>query len=226
MKTFLKQLTFLTLVLGISNGCNSQSKPAKNMENAVKSKNPVAEPVPAGKEVATFGTGCFWCTEAVFQNLEGVEKVVSGYSGGTVENPTYKEVCTGETGHAECLQITFDPKKISYEELLEVFWNTHDPTTLNRQGNDVGTQYRSAIFYHNPEQQKLAEAYKQQLTTQHTFKDPIVTEIVPFKIFYAAEDYHQNYFNNHPDQPYCAFVIRPKVDKFKKHFGEKLKKGN
>jgi peptide-methionine (S)-S-oxide reductase len=175
-------------------------------------------------DVATFGNGCFWCTEAVFQDLKGVESAISGYSGGTVENPTYKQVCTGNTGHAEVLQITYDPSVISFEELLEVFWKTHDPTTLNRQGNDVGTQYRSAIFYHNEEQKKLSEEYKKKLNESGAFDRPIVTEIVPFKKFYKAEDYHQNYYNLNGEQPYCSMVIRPKVDKFRKVFKDKLKK--
>jgi peptide-methionine (S)-S-oxide reductase len=176
------------------------------------------------KEIATLGNGCFWCTEAVFQQVKGVEQVVSGYTGGSVDNPTYKQVCTGETGHAEVLQITYDPSVISFQELLEVFWNTHDPTTLNRQGNDVGTQYRSAIFYHSEEQRSIAESYKSQLQGAGIWKDPIVTEIVPFEKFYAAEDYHQNYFNdNERSNPYCQFVVRPKVDKFKKQFANKLK---
>lgn len=174
-------------------------------------------------EIATFGNGCFWCTEAVFQNLEGVEKAVSGYMGGHVNNPTYKQVCAGTTGHAEVLQITFDPETISYKELLEVFWRTHDPTTLNRQGNDVGTQYRSVVFYHSPEQQQLAEQYKQELDAAGAFDDPIVTAIDPADTFYPAEAYHQNYFNNNPDQPYCRFLIGPKVEKFKEVFGHKLK---
>ncbi|HYF02886.1 MAG TPA: peptide-methionine (S)-S-oxide reductase MsrA [Patescibacteria group bacterium] len=174
-------------------------------------------------ETATFGNGCFWCTEAIFQDLEGVESAISGYSGGHVENPTYEAVCSGTTGHAEVLQITYDPLKISYETLLKVFWETHDPTTLNRQGNDVGTQYRSAIFYHNDEQKEIAEKYKEQLAASGTWKDPIVTEIVPFKKFYKAEDYHQNYYNNNPNQGYCAFVVRPKVEKFQSKFKDMLK---
>ncbi|TPE43306.1 peptide-methionine (S)-S-oxide reductase MsrA [Pontibacter mangrovi] len=176
-------------------------------------------------ETATFGNGCFWCTEAVFQELEGVETVVPGYTGGHTENPLYKQVCSGSTGHAEVLQITYDPAKITFEELLEVFWKTHDPTTLNRQGNDVGTQYRSAIFYHSPEQKLLAEKYKKELDSSGAFPSPIVTEIVPLDKFYAAEDYHKNYFNTHGHEPYCSFVIRPKLDKFRKVFSEKLKKG-
>jgi peptide-methionine (S)-S-oxide reductase len=174
-------------------------------------------------QTATFGAGCFWCTEAVFLNVKGVSKVVSGYSGGKVKNPSYREVCTGETGHAEVTQITFDPAVISYEDLLEVFWNTHDPTTLNRQGADVGTQYRSVVYYHSEEQKKVAEAYKKQLDASHVYKDPIVTEISPLKDFYAAEDYHQNYYALNANQGYCQYVIRPKVEKFRKQFASKLK---
>lgn len=174
-------------------------------------------------ELATFGNGCFWCSEAVFQQLDGVTKVESGYSGGSVVNPTYKAVCSGSTGHAEVLQITYDPDKISFKELLEVFWATHDPTTLNRQGNDVGTQYRSAIFYHNEDQRLQAEKYMKSLDQSGAFDDPIVTEITRFDKFYKAEDYHQNYYNLNGSQPYCQFVIKPKVDKFKKAFADKLK---
>ena len=175
------------------------------------------------QQLATFGAGCFWCVEAIFQRVEGVEKVVSGYSGGQVKNPTYKEVCTGTTGHAEVCQLTFDPSIVSYEELLEIFWKTHDPTTLNRQGNDIGTQYRSAIFYHNEQQKEIAISYKKKLNEANAFGKPIVTEIVPFKEMYKAEDYHQNYFNENGTQPYCNFVILPKVEKFEKIFKEKLK---
>jgi len=172
---------------------------------------------------ATFGSGCFWCTEAIFEKLEGVKSVISGYSGGTVVNPTYKEVTTGETGHAEVTQITFDPNIITFKELLEVFWQTHDPTTLNRQGNDVGTQYRSAIFYHNDEQNKLAVEYKNKLEEAKIFSNPIVTEITKFEKFYTAENYHQDYYEQNKSQPYCSFVITPKVEKFKKVFKDKLK---
>lgn len=175
-------------------------------------------------KTATFGAGCFWCTEAVFLNLNGVTKVVSGYSGGKVKNPTYREVCSGLTGHAEVTQITYDPKMVSYADLLEVFWNTHDPTTLNKQGADEGTQYRSAVFYANDEEKKIAEDYKKQLDASHVFKNPIVTEISPLVNFYPAEDYHQNYYALNPNQGYCQYVIRPKVDKFKKQFASKLKK--
>ena len=172
---------------------------------------------------ATFGSGCFWCTEAVFQDLAGVESVVSGYAGGHIKNPAYREVCEGRTGHAEVVQITYDPEAISFETLLEVFWKTHDPTTLNRQGNDVGTQYRSVIYYHDEEQKELAQQYKDKLNASGAFSTPIVTEISPMDTFYAAEAYHQNYFKNNPGQGYCSFVIRPKVDKFKQVFGNKLK---
>lgn len=175
------------------------------------------------EQLATFGAGCFWCTEAVFLNVKGVTKVVSGYEGGKVKNPSYREVCTGETGHAEVTQISYDPSKVSFEELLEVFWNTHDPTTLNKQGADEGTQYRSVVFYHNEEQKKVAEAYKKQLDASHVYKNPIVTEIAPASTFYAAEDYHQNYYELNPNQGYCQYVIRPKVEKFKKQFASKLK---
>lgn len=174
-------------------------------------------------ETATFGAGCFWCVEAIFQQLKGVHQVVSGYAGGTVKNPTYKHVCTGTTGHTEVVQITFDPEVISYEDLLYVFWRTHDPTTLNRQGADVGTQYRSVIFYHNEEQKALAERSKQETKTSGLWPEPIVTEIVPFRNFYNAEKYHQNYYRLTPYQPYCRAVIDPKVQKFKKEFQEKLK---
>ncbi|MBD0278004.1 MAG: peptide-methionine (S)-S-oxide reductase MsrA [Flavisolibacter sp.] len=175
-------------------------------------------------DTATFGTGCFWCTEAIFEQLKGVLKVTSGYSGGTVNNPTYKQVCTGETGHAECVQIIYEPDKISYDELLQVFWQVHDPTTLNRQGADVGTQYRSAIFYHNDEQKEKAEHYKEALNKSGAFNNPIVTEIVPATAFYPAEDYHQEYYqNNKNTNPYCSIVIRPKLDKFKKAFADKLR---
>lgn len=174
-------------------------------------------------DTATFGNGCFWCTEAIFQNLKGVYSAISGYSGGHVKNPTYKDVCAGITGHAEVLQIVYDPNVISFEELLEVFWKTHDPTTLNRQGNDIGTQYRSSIFYHNEQQKQLAESYKKKLDASGAFVKPIVTEIVPFTEFYRAENYHQDYFSLNGSEPYCTYVIQPKVDKFKEVFKDKLK---
>src|ERR1035437_6529205 len=174
-------------------------------------------------KTATFGTGCFWCTEAIFQQFDGVIKVTSGYSGGHVTNPTYEAVCNKTTGHAECLNIEYDKTKITFDELLQVFWKSHDPTTLNRQGNDVGPQYRSAIFYHNDEQKEKAEKYKAELNKSGVFDKPIVTEIEPFKIFYPAENYHQNYYNNNGAQPYCSYVIRPKVEKLQKIFKDKLK---
>jgi peptide-methionine (S)-S-oxide reductase len=174
-------------------------------------------------ETATFGGGCFWCTEAIFKNLKGVVTVESGYSGGETKNPTYKEVCTGETGHDEVIQITFNPKVISFRELLEVFWKTHDPTTLNRQGADVGTQYRSAVFYHSPEQKETTEKYKAELNKELVFKVPIVTEITAFDKFYKAENYHQDYYENNSTQGYCQIVIVPKLEKFRKIFKNKLK---
>ncbi len=174
-------------------------------------------------DIATFGAGCYWCTEAQFQQLKGVDRVESGFSGGHVANPTYKEVCNGTTGHAEVCNIYYDPSVISYDELLAAFWTSHDPTTLNRQGNDVGTQYRSAIFYHTEEQHLKAESYKKKLNDEQAWDKPVVTQIAPFKIFYKADDYHQNYYNENGDQPYCQFVIGPKVEKFKKVFKDKLK---
>jgi len=171
---------------------------------------------------ATFGSGCFWCSEAIYKQLNGVSKVTSGYMGGGISNPTYKEVCSGLTGHAEVVQIDFDPAEISYEELLRIFWNTHDPTTLNRQGNDVGTQYRSVVFYHDEEQKELAEKFKESLDASGAFDQPIVTEISEAPSFYAAEDYHQNYFENNPEQAYCQAVVRPKVEKFEKVFADKI----
>ena len=174
-------------------------------------------------ETITFGAGCFWCVEAVFQQVEGVHKVVSGYTGGTTVNPNYRDVCTGTTGHAEVVQIEFDPNTISFKELLEIFWHTHDPTTLNKQGNDVGTQYRSAVFYHSETQREIAEESKKEIDNSGTWNDPIVTEITEIDVFYPAEDYHQNYFELNPGQPYCQFVIHPKLKKFTKDFKDKLK---
>ncbi|WP_456406618.1 peptide-methionine (S)-S-oxide reductase MsrA [Caldithrix abyssi] len=174
-------------------------------------------------EKATLGGGCFWCLEAIYQRVKGVESVISGYAGGNVENPTYEAVCTGTTGHAEVVQITFNPDIISYEDILNIFWQIHDPTQLNRQGNDIGTQYRSVIFYHNDEQKQTALASKEQLKKEQVYQKPIVTEISPLDKFYAAEKYHQNYFNNNPSQTYCQLVIAPKLKKFKKSFTEYLK---
>jgi len=177
----------------------------------------------ANLDTATFGAGCFWCVEAQFQLLDGVVSVTSGFSGGHVKNPSYREVCNGTTGHAEVCQIVYDTTKLSYVDMLEAFWKSHDPTQLNRQGQDRGTQYRSAIFYHNENQHKLAEEYKKKLNDSKAYNDPVVTEISPFTVFYKAEDYHQNYFNQNGDQPYCSYVIQPKVEKFRKVFKEKLK---
>ncbi len=174
-------------------------------------------------KTATFGSGCFWCTEAIFERVKGVNSVVSGYAGGTTINPTYEEVCTGETGHAEVVQLLYDPSIITYDELLEIFWKTHDPTTLNRQGADVGTQYRSVIFYHDEEQREKAEMYKSELDKAGIWQNPIVTEIVPFTNFFTAEKYHQNYYEMNPGQGYCTYVITPKLLKFEEVFRNKLK---
>ena len=178
----------------------------------------------APKEIATLAGGCFWCLEAVFDDLRGVESVESGYMGGETANPTYEEVCSGRTGHAEVVQVSFDPEVASFREILEVFFVIHDPTTLNRQGNDVGTQYRSAIFYHSAGQKEAAEEVIANLESAKIYDDPIVTEVVPASKFHVAENYHQEYFRRNPAQPYCAYVVRPKVAKFRKHFLEKLKK--
>lgn len=197
-------------------------------EHKTQYKNMADERISDGvrTDTATFGTGCFWCTEAIFQRLNGVVKVISGYSGGDVVNPSYEQVCSGTTGHAEACQVIYDPTKITYDELLEVFWKTHDPTTLNRQGNDVGPQYRSVIFYHNEEQKEKAEEYKKALDTSGAWTKPIVTAIEPYKNFYSAENYHQNYYNSNPAQMYCQYVIRPKLEKFEKVFKDKLKREN
>jgi peptide-methionine (S)-S-oxide reductase len=210
-------LAFLTTACGRTQGAASApaeisfSKKAETMNHNSKTKQ------------ATFGGGCFWCTEAVFKRLKGVERVVSGYSGGHVNNPSYEQVCSGTTGHAESIQIEYDPSQVFYEALLEVFWKTHDPTTLNRQGNDSGTQYRSIIFYHDEEQKKLAEFYKKKLDDEKIWPRPIVTEIVPFKKFWPAEEYHQNYYDTNPTKGYCNLVITPKIEKFKAIFRDKLK---
>jgi len=174
-------------------------------------------------DTATLGGGCFWCTEAVYKELKGVIEVLPGFSGGHIKNPAYREVTTGRTGHAEVVQITFDPAVISYEEILEVFFLTHDPTTLNRQGNDVGTQYRSAVFYHNEKQKAAAEETIRLLEQERVYDNPVVTEVTPFEAFYVAEDYHHDYFANNPTQPYCRFVVAPKDEKFRKLFSEKRK---
>jgi peptide-methionine (S)-S-oxide reductase len=218
----------MAMLLAVSCGSREalySGPPAEGQPNSPK-KEVVKMPMDEKPllKLATFGGGCFWCTEAIFQRLDGVEKVVSGYSGGHVDNPTYEQVCTGTTGHAESIQITYNPAKASYDELLEVFWKTHDPTTKNRQGNDVGPQYRSVVFFHDAEQKKLAESYKAKLEAEHIWDRAIVTEIVPFSKFWPAEDYHQNYYNDNPSKGYCAIVITPKIEKFKKIFKDRLKK--
>jgi peptide-methionine (S)-S-oxide reductase len=173
---------------------------------------------------ATFGSGCFWCTEAVFDRVDGVDQVISGYAGGQIKNPSYEDVCSGVTGHAEVVQIIFNPEIISFDDLLKIFWRTHDPTTLNRQGNDSGTQYRSVIFYHDDEQKRAAEKYKSELDKSGAWEKSIVTEIVPINNFFKAEEYHQKYFANNPEQGYCSFVIAPKIEKFEKAFNAVLKR--
>jgi peptide-methionine (S)-S-oxide reductase len=211
----MQRLTLLTFALLLVTGCKSNTLNSPNQmditANGIKT------------DTATFAAGCFWCVEAVFQELKGVLSVTSGYTGGKVKNPTYREVCSGQTGHAEACMIIFDPSVISYDELLEAFWASHDPTTLNRQGADQGTQYRSAIFYHSEAQKQLAEAYKIKLNQEKVFNKPIVTEISPAEAFYKAEDYHQNYFIENGNAPYCTFVIEPKLEKFRKVFKDKLK---
>jgi peptide-methionine (S)-S-oxide reductase len=215
-------LTFGILFCSALFSCAPNENPDKSM-NPLNAATSLTGSLPANYDTATLANGCFWCTEAIFQQLKGVQKVTSGYSGGQIVNPTYKEVCTGTTGHAECIQIVFDPSQISFDELLEVFWQTHDPTTLNRQGNDEGPQYRSAVFYHNEEQKKKAEHYKTELGKSGAFNNPIVTEISPYINFYKAENYHQDYYNNNGSQPYCYFVIKPKLEKFQKVFKDKIK---
>ena len=175
-------------------------------------------------EIATLANGCFWCTEAIFSRVKGIKSVIPGYSGGSTSNPSYEQVCTGITGHAEAIQIEFDSKIISFEKILDIFWHTHDPTTLNRQGNDVGTQYRSAIFYHDDNQKNIAEKLKKELEKEDVFKNPIVTEIVPFSKFYPAENYHKEYFENNRNAPYCSFVIDPKIQKLLQKYSDKIKK--
>ncbi|QDH80341.1 peptide-methionine (S)-S-oxide reductase MsrA [Echinicola soli] len=185
-------------------------------------KTPIHD-IPAGKQVATFGAGCFWCIEAVYQNIRGVEEIMPGYAGGFVQGPTYKEVSTGTTGHAEVIHFFYDPHIISFQDLLEVFWATHDPTTLNQQGADIGPQYRSAIFYHTEEQRNTAAEFKTLIEKAEVYESPIVTEITAFTNFYPAENYHVNYYENHPNQPYCQLMIKPKLEKLKKVFGQHTK---
>lgn len=216
MKKMIGLLTLITI------SCQSKEKEQEQLISEIK--EPIKMEVEKGLEIATFGGGCFWCTEAIFLELDGVKKVESGYIGGKTENPTYEEVSTGTTGHAEATQITFDPNKISFGELLEIFFATHDPTTLNRQGADIGTQYRSEIFYHNEEQKKLAEDYIKLLDRENTFGKPVVTKVSPAGKFYVAENYHQNYYARNKEKSYCSYVITPKVEKVRKQFAGKLKK--
>ncbi len=200
---------------GSQNNLNDQQP----MENKDNEQSSISE-----TDTATFGSGCFWCTEAIFASLEGVISATSGYSGGNIKNPTYKQICSGTTGHAEVVQLVYDPELISFEVLLEAFWGSHDPTTLNRQGNDVGTQYRSVIFFHNTHQEELATKFKDELNREKVFPNPVITEISPFSEFYKAENYHQDYYEQNGNEPYCRLVIAPKLEKFRKVFSEKLKK--
>jgi peptide-methionine (S)-S-oxide reductase len=210
----------VSLILGlVFTSCTAKEKPVVKEEF----KEPVRIKVKEGMEIATFAGGCFWCTEAVFLEIKGVEKVVSGYIGGKTKNPTYKDICTGETGHAEAIQITFNPNEVAYEDLLEVFFGTHDPTTLNRQGADVGTQYRSEIFYHSEVQKTKAENYIQLLEKEKLYDKKIVTKVSSATEFYLAEDYHQNYYNQNSSQGYCQMVIAPKLEKLRKYYKSKLK---
>src|SRR6476620_6085190 len=215
---FKKMKKFFVLpVLILTFSCQGKEKEVMTQQI----KEPVKMDLQSGEEVATFAGGCFWCTEAVFLELNGVKSVTSGYIGGKTVNPTYKEVCSGTTGHAEATQIVFDPKKISFGELLEIYFATHDPTTLNRQGNDVGTQYRSEIFYHNDAQKKLSEDYIALLNSENTYGKKVVTKVSPAPKFYPAEDYHQNYYNQNKGQSYCSYVITPKVEKVREKFKDK-----
>ena len=217
MKTFL--IVPLTLIM-FTIGCISKPKVAAKEETKIKTM----EIKDSTKwDTATFGAGCFWCVEAIFQELKGVKSVKSGYAGGTKANPTYDEICSGKTGHAEVTQLVYDPTVTTFKELLEVFWEIHDPTSHDKQGNDVGPQYRSAVFYHSKQQMDEAEFYKKQLNDENAFSKPVVTQIAPMTEFYRAEDYHQDYYKNNADQTYCVYIIRPKLDKFRKAFKSKLK---
>jgi peptide-methionine (S)-S-oxide reductase len=217
----MKILIIFAAIVFLFEGCslNSRSRVTTKIINNIEEQMKDTSKL----ETATFGGGCFWCIEAIFQDLKGVEKVESGYSGGTTKYPTYQEVCSGTTGHAEVVQITFNPAIISYDQILEVFWHVHDPTTLNRQGADVGTQYRSVIFYHNDEQKTSAENSKKKTEDSKLWDEPIITEISPFTEFYKAEEYHQNYYKDNPEKSYCSLVIAPKVRKFYKEYDYLLK---
>jgi len=215
------KFSIITTVL-LLNMWSCSGQPESSSKNSQVAKDEIIKSMDS-LEVATLGAGCFWCVEAIFQDIKGVKKVESGYSGGSIKNPSYKEVCNGTTGHAEVVQVTFDPKEVAFSSILEVFFSTHDPTTLNRQGADVGTQYRSAIFYHSEEQKKVAELAKEAAQSSGDWSNTIVTDISAYSNFYKAEDYHQDYYNQNGTQPYCQIVITPKVDKFKKKFAALLK---
>lgn len=213
----MKNLLLFTALYLLLPSCSAQKKEDKTADKKLSQveENKI--------DTITLGAGCFWCVEAIFAETKGVVSVKSGYSGGEIKNPSYKEVCTGRTGHAEVVQVAYDTSEISLQDILEIFWQTHDPTTLNRQGADVGTQYRSAIFYHNERQKEIAEEIKSRLDSSGAWNNPIVTEITAFETFYEAEDYHQDYFAENGDQPYCRAVIRPKLEKYRKAFKDKLK---
>jgi len=217
----MKKLLFIPIVIAFFSCMAKEKQHKAQLQNDKKT----AMQKQQGLETATFAGGCFWCTEAVFLEIDGVKSVTSGYIGGTTVNPTYKEVCTGDTGHAEAVQIVYDPKKVDYGELLEIFFSSHDPTTLNRQGNDVGSQYRSEVFYYNEAQKELAQAYIKELEKEHTygFGKKVVTKVTKAPTFYPAEDYHQNYYAQNKDQPYCFFVITPKVEKVREKYKAQLK---
>ena len=213
-------IKLFSLVLSFAfSSCTAKEKPIVREEF----KEPIKIKTQEGMEIATFAGGCFWCTEALFLEVKGVQKVVSGYIGGTVKNPSYREISTGTTGHAEAIQITFNPKEVAFEDLLEMFFGTHDPTTLNRQGADVGTQYRSEVFYHSQEQKDKVEKYIELLEKEKLYSNPIVTKVSSATIFYPAEDYHQNYYNQNSSQGYCQMVIAPKLEKLRKYYKSKLK---
>ncbi len=220
----MKTIALLPLFLVCFSLLNCTQESTQNQQNNLQMNEPQTNINPSNLDTITLGAGCFWCVEAVFQQMKGVKKVISGYMGGSIKNPSYREVCTGRTGHAEVCQIIYDTTETTFDEILEVFWQTHDPTTLNRQGGDIGTQYRSAIFYHNDTQKEISEQYLVKLNQNKVFDNPIVTEIVPAVEFYVAEDYHQNYFNENGEQAYCQMVVKPKVEKFKKVFKDKMKK--
>lgn len=221
MKTlFLVPVTFLLMCAGCTGQQKEQTEEKSKEADSVKTMDIKDTTL---RDTATFGAGCFWCGEAIFQEILGVKSVKSGYAGGTTKNPTYKEICSGKTGHVEVTQIIYDPGVTTFKELLEVFWQIHDPTSRDKQGNDVGPQYRSAVFYHNISQKEEAEFYKNKLNEEKAYAKPVITEISPMTEFYRAEDYHQDYYKNNADQTYCVYTIRPKLDKFREAFKSKLK---